>query len=142
MQFTVIFHTTKENRVCKMQEWINGYVTKSVVKVIIKSHWSPRLAGFLSVVHAFIKMMILFTSYFLLVPLCPAGYTGKYCNKPCQFPNYGYGCQQQCLCSRRLCSISTGCAKIKSSECYFLYQRLLKTYRYILPELIRFVFFR
>lgn len=89
MQFTVIlhttkdFHTTKENRVCKMQEWINGYVTKSVVKVIIKS---PRLVGFLSVVHAFIKMVILFTSYhFFLVPLCPAGFTGKYCNNPCHF---------------------------------------------------------
>lgn len=39
-------------RVCKMQVWINGYVTKTVVKVIIKSHWSPRLAGFLSVVHS------------------------------------------------------------------------------------------
>lgn len=51
--------------------------------------------------------------------MCPAGFTGKYCNIPCQFPYYGYGCQQHCLCSRKLCSISTGCPKIKSSECYF-----------------------
>lgn len=45
---------------------------------------------------------------------CPVGFTGKYCGKQCFYPHYGIGCQQTCVCSKRLCNVSTGCQFIKT----------------------------
>lgn len=39
-------------------------------------------------------------SVFVAAAKCPIGLTGKYCESQCQFPDYGYGCQQSCLCSK------------------------------------------
>lgn len=49
----------------------------------------------------------------ILAVVCQAGFTGKYCDEQCKFPNYGYGCQQQCLCPKIRCSTGNGCQKIK-----------------------------
>lgn len=60
--------------------------------------------------------LLFFDMFYIIAAICQAGVIGKYCDEQCEFPMYGYGCQQRCLCSKTRCSISNGCSKIKSSE--------------------------
>lgn len=55
----------------------------------------------------------------ILAAVCPVGFTGKNCEEKCNFPNYGYGRQQQCSCPKVRCSTVNGCQKIKPSEFLF-----------------------
>lgn len=47
---------------------------------------------------------------------CPLGFIGRYCETTCQYPHYGFGCQQTCLCSKTRCNSSTGCVKRDTSK--------------------------
>lgn len=60
--------------------------------------------------------LLFFDMFYIIAAICQAGFIGKYCDEQCEFPMYGYGCQQRCLCSKTRYSISNGCSKIKSSE--------------------------
>lgn len=55
-------------------------------------------------------------SVFVAAAKCPIGFTGKYCESQCQFPDYGYGCQQSCICSKQRCNFATGCTSVKSNN--------------------------
>ena len=46
---------------------------------------------------------------FISAANCPYGYIGKYCEKQCSFPKYGYGCQRSCFCTKSQCHFATGC---------------------------------
>lgn len=72
---------------------------------------------FLSYLFKRIKKKILVTSHWhILAAVCQAGFTGKYCEEQCKFPNYGYGCQQRCLCPKTSCDLVHGCSKRKPSK--------------------------
>lgn len=60
----------------------------------------------------------------VLAAVCPTGFTGTYCDDQCKYPNYGYGCQQQCLCPKMRCNFVNGCSKRKPSE--ILKENILK----------------
>lgn len=49
-----------------------------------------------------------------VVDRCPVGFTGKYCDKQCSYPEYGSGCQQSCICSKQRCNVFTGCPFTKT----------------------------
>lgn len=42
---------------------------------------------------------------------CKPGSYGLNCNKTCQYPYFGNGCQHSCSCSKELCDIEEGCLK-------------------------------
>lgn len=50
---------------------------------------------------------------------CLDGYHGKYCEKQCSFPKFGFGCQQRCLCTRSKCHFSTGCHFEQNGKIFF-----------------------
>uniref|UniRef100_A0A8W8MHA8 Uncharacterized protein n=1 Tax=Magallana gigas TaxID=29159 RepID=A0A8W8MHA8_MAGGI len=45
---------------------------------------------------------------------CPVCFTGTYCDKLCTYPQFGIGCQQSCICSKRRCNVFTGCPFTKT----------------------------
>ncbi|XP_078310494.1 uncharacterized protein LOC111105601, partial [Crassostrea virginica] len=47
---------------------------------------------------------------------CEVGFMGPNCSLPCRYPSYGINCQSKCICSERLCNISTGCIKQRNDE--------------------------
>lgn len=49
-----------------------------------------------------------------VVDKCPVGFTGKYCDEQCPYPQYGIGCQQSCMCSKQRCNYFTGCPFTKT----------------------------
>lgn len=51
----------------------------------------------------------------LCVP-CNTGFIGKYCEKECPYPTFGNGCQQQCICEQKHCSIVNGCSSLSGNE--------------------------
>lgn len=55
----------------------------------------------------------------ILAAVCQAGFTGQNCEEQCEFPNYGYGCQQQSLCPKMRCSTVNGCKQINPGEFFF-----------------------
>nr|XP_011452187.2 protein draper [Crassostrea gigas] len=41
--------------------------------------------------------------------LCPVGFLGAKCEKPCIYPGYGSGCQMKCNCTEEFCDPVNGC---------------------------------
>ncbi|XP_062587078.1 scavenger receptor class F member 1-like [Saccostrea cucullata] len=40
---------------------------------------------------------------------CKIGYGGPDCMYPCPYPGYGFGCQENCECTKGFCNVTTGC---------------------------------
>lgn len=41
--------------------------------------------------------------------VCPVGFLGAKCEKPCIYPGYGSGCQMKCNCTEEFCDPVNGC---------------------------------
>lgn len=50
---------------------------------------------------------------------CKPGSFGLKCNKTCQYPHFGDGCQHSCSCSKELCDIEEGCLKNDTTKDFY-----------------------